>query len=128
MVPDTTQDLPAEVEDDIDAFLKRYEQLVGAIQDELFRSVAIIGGEDVRSLAPREVAELMARLGAISSADRFGELVAIRNRIAHIYPHDPDRQSANLNAAYEAISDLLEVYRAVRLYLEKRLPPSDRQA
>src|SRR5262245_60113281 len=117
MVPRATSDLPPDVEDDIDAFLKRYEQLVGTIQEELFKAIAILGAEDVRSLACREVAELMARLGAISSADRFGELVAIRNRIAHIYPDDPDRQSANLNSAYEAIADLLAVYRAVRAYL-----------
>ena len=39
--------LPPEVEDDLDAFLKRYEQLVNTIQDELFRVVAIVGGEDV---------------------------------------------------------------------------------
>jgi hypothetical protein len=36
--------LPPDVEDDLDAFLKRYEQLINAIQDELFKIVAIVGG------------------------------------------------------------------------------------
>ena len=52
--------LPPEVEDDLDAFLKRYEQLVNAIQDELFKVVAIVGEI---SDSPREA----ARIPAISS-------------------------------------------------------------
>jgi hypothetical protein len=114
--------LPPDVEDDLDAFLKRYEQLVNTIQDELFKVVAIVGGEDVRGLARREVAELMDRLGALPSAANFRLLVAIRNRIAHSYPDDPERQAANLNAAYEAVPDLLATHEGVRRYLERRLP------
>lgn len=114
--------LPPDVEDDLDAFLKRYEQLVNTIQDELFKVVAIVGGEDVRGLARREMAELMDRLGALPSAASFRLLVAIRNRIAHSYPDDPERQAGNLNAAYEAVPDLLAAHEGVRRYLERRLP------
>ncbi|MBI2493811.1 MAG: hypothetical protein HYV94_17160 [Candidatus Rokubacteria bacterium] len=113
--------LPPDVEDDLDAFLKRYEQLVNTIQDELFKVVAIVGGEDVRGLG-REMAELMDRLGALPSAASFRLLVAIRNRIAHSYPDDPERQAGNLNAAYEAVPDLLAAHEGVRRYLERRLP------
>jgi uncharacterized protein YutE (UPF0331/DUF86 family) len=120
--PATVRALPPEVEDDLDAFLKRYEQLVNAMQDELFKVVAIVGGEDIRGLAQREVAELMGRLGVLRSAESFRVLVGIRNRIAHIYPDDPERQAANLNAAYESVPDLLATYEAVRGYLEHRLP------
>lgn len=119
--PATIRSLTAEVEDDLDAFLKRYEQLVTAIQEELFTSVAILGGEDIRRLARREVSELMERLGALPSADRFRVLVAIRNRIAHVYPDDSDRQARNLNEAYAAIPDVLAAYEAVRRYLQRRL-------
>lgn len=111
--------LPPDVEDDLDAFLKRYEQLVNTIQDELFKVVAIVGGEDVRGLARREVAELMDRLGALPSAASFRLLVAIRNRIAHSYPDEPE--AGNLNAAYEAVPDLLAAHEGVRRYLERRL-------
>src|SRR3989338_9222007 len=114
--------LPPDVEDDLDAFLKRYAQLVNTIQDELFKVVAIVGGEDVRGLARREMAELMDRLGALPSAAGFRLLVAIRNRIAHSYPDDPERQAGNLNAAYEAVPDLLATHEGVRRYLERRLP------
>ena len=114
--------LPPDVEDDLDAFLKRYEQLVNTIQDELFKAVAIVGGEDVRGLARREVTELMDRLGALPAAASFRLLVATRNRIAHSYPDDPERQAGNLNAAYEAVPDLLAAHEGVRRYLDRRLP------
>jgi len=121
--PATVSALAPEVEDDLDAFLKRYEQLVNAIRDELVKAVAIVGDEDIRGLARREVAELMDRLGALPSAPTFRVLVAIRNRIAHMYPDDPQRQAGNLNAAYSAVPDLLAAYESVRRYLEDRLPP-----
>jgi len=66
----------------------------------------------------------MDRLGALPSAEIFGLLVATRNRIAHSYPFDPDRQAANLNAAYETVPDLLATHRAITSYLERRLPES----
>jgi uncharacterized protein YutE (UPF0331/DUF86 family) len=119
--PATIGVLSPDVEDDLDAFLKRYEQLVSIVQDELFKAVAILGGEEVRGLARREVTELMDRLGALPSAERFRVIVAIRNRIAHVYPDDPGRQTQNLNEAYAAIPDLLVAYDRVRGYLERRL-------
>ena len=84
--------------------------------------MAILGGEDIRSLARREVLDLMDRLGALPSAERFRVLVTIRNRIARVSPDDRDRQARNLNEAYAAIPDLLAAHEDVRRYLELRLP------
>jgi hypothetical protein len=64
----------------------------------------------------------MDRLGALPSAPGFRVLVAIQNRIARLYPDHPERQAANLNAAYEAMPDLLAAFQRVRGYLERRLP------
>jgi uncharacterized protein YutE (UPF0331/DUF86 family) len=89
LTPATVAALPADAEDDLDAFLKRFEQLVNVIQDEIFKAVALLGGEDIRGLARREIAELMERLGALPSAAAFRTLVAIRNRITHVYPGGP---------------------------------------
>jgi uncharacterized protein YutE (UPF0331/DUF86 family) len=120
--PETLATLSADAEDDLDAFLKRFEQLVNTVQDEMFKAIAVAGGENVRGLARREIAELMERLGALASAATFRVLVAIRNRIAHVYPDEPDRQARNLNEAYAAVPDLLDAYAAARRYLEQRLP------
>lgn len=124
--PATIGALSPDVEDDLDAFLKRYEQLVSIIQDELFTAVSTLGGEEIRGLSRREVTELMDRLGALPSAERFRVIVAIRNRIAHVYPDDPGRQTQNLNEAHAAVPDLLAAYDRGRDYLERRLTrPAD---
>ena len=81
------------------------------LQDQVFIGLAIRESEEPRELSRRDLAELMERLGAIPSADQFRSFVGIRNRLAHLYPEEPDRQAANLNAAFEAAPGLLEAAR-----------------
>jgi hypothetical protein len=113
-------ELEAPQQDDIDAFLKRFEQLVLTLQDQVFIGYAIREGENPRELSRRDLAELMERLGAIPSASTFRELVIIRNRLADLYPEEPEPQAANLNAAYEAAPRLLAAWRAVSASRAKR--------
>jgi hypothetical protein len=109
-------------QDDIDAFLKRFEQLVLTLQDQVFIGLAIREGEDSREMSRRDVTELMERLGAIPSARQFRDFVAVRNRLAHLYPEDPARQAANLNAAYHAAPHLLQTSEQVGGFAA---PPND---
>jgi hypothetical protein len=117
------QTLDPRRQDDIDAFLKRFEQLVLSLQDQVFVGLAIREGEDPRELSRRDLAELMERLRAIPSAAEFREFVGIRNRLAHLYPEEPDRQAANLNAAYEAAPRLLEAARQAASLAPRRARP-----
>jgi hypothetical protein len=80
-------------QDEVDAFLKRFEQLVLTRQGQVFVGLAIRDGEDPRQMSRRDLAELMERLGAIPSAKQFRDFVAVRNRLAHLYPEDPTRQA-----------------------------------
>jgi hypothetical protein len=66
--------LSPDVEDGVDAFQERFEQLVNILQDAIFKAIAAIGEEDIRPLSRREVAELMERLGALPSAATFRTL------------------------------------------------------
>lgn len=85
------------------------------LQDQVFVGLAIREGEDARELSRRDMTELMERLGAISSAVDFRAFAIIRKRLAHLYPEDPERQAANLDAACEATPRLLDTARqAVR--------------
>jgi hypothetical protein len=86
------------------------------------RTRAFLGGEDIRSLSRREVAELMERLGALPSAANLRPLVTIRNGLAHLYPDDPERQVRNVSDAYSAVGDLPAAYESARRYIERRLP------
>jgi uncharacterized protein YutE (UPF0331/DUF86 family) len=88
----------------------------------VFKAIAVLGGEDIRELSRREIAELMERLGTLPSARTFRTLVAIRNRLAHVYPDDPERQARNLNEAYGAVAALLSAHAGAREYLNRRAP------
>ena len=63
--------------------------------------------QKVEQMLRREIAELMERLGALPSAATFRSLVAMRNRLTHTYPDEPERQARNLNEAFASVSDLL---------------------
>lgn len=101
------QNLEPQHQDDVDAFLKRFEQLVLTLQDQVFIGLAVREGETPREMSRRDVTEVMERLGAIPSARDFRDFVSIRNRLGHLYPEDPAREAANLNAAYQATPQLL---------------------
>jgi hypothetical protein len=106
----------------LDALLKRYEQAVDALQNGLFKGIAALSGEDVAALSRRDVADVMERLGALPDAARWTEAVLLRNRLAHDYPMQPERQAARLNAVLERGAWLLQVFDQVGRYLEPRLP------
>ena len=74
------------------------------LQDQVFVGLAMREGEDTRELSRRDLTELMERLHAIPSATDFRAFVMMRNRLAHLYPEDPARPAANLNAATEPLA------------------------
>jgi hypothetical protein len=43
LTPTTVTSLDPDAEDHLDAFLKRFEQLVNGIQDEVFKAIAVVG-------------------------------------------------------------------------------------
>jgi hypothetical protein len=105
---DQLEELGPGEEEGLDAFLKRFEQLVTTIQDQVFRAIALAEAEDLAGMSRRDVAERMERLGAIPSAGQFRDLVVLRNRLSHLYPDDPGRQVAILNAAWAGSTALLD--------------------
>jgi uncharacterized protein YutE (UPF0331/DUF86 family) len=117
---DRVAELSPTDEDAIDAFLKRYEQLVTTLQDQAFRAIARLEREDLRAASRRDVAELMAKLGAIPSAERFGSLVDTRNRLAQTYPDDPARQAAILNTAFDAAREAVAIADHLRAFVDDR--------
>jgi uncharacterized protein YutE (UPF0331/DUF86 family) len=118
--PQQLAHLTPQDEEAIDALLKRFEQLVATIQDQAFKGIALAEAEDLRAMSRRDVTELMEKLGVLPSAQAFRDLVVVRNRLAHTYPDDPDRQAAILNAAYTGTLDLLATARHISRFVEGR--------
>ena len=107
--------LTPERQDDIDAFPKRFRTR---------RSSALpFAKERIRARCCGATSpSLMERLGTLPSATQFRDFVAVRNRLAHLYPEDP-RQAMNLNATYEAAPALLQL--TERISARAALPGED---
>lgn len=105
-----------------DAFLKRFENLVNHLQDQLWRRVAVEEGlRDPDRMSRRDLADLMEKLGLLPSADAFLDVVRTRNRLSHVYPPDPGRQARRLNDACARSAPLLAAADAAEAWSAARL-------
>lgn len=107
-------------EEKIDALLFRFSSAFSMIQDHLFKSIAIVEGEDIAESSRRDVANLMEKLGAIRSSREITTLSALRNKVAHIYPDHPDKQAEILNGIHENAAVILEVMRDLSDYVARK--------
>lgn len=105
-----------------DAFLKRYENLT-LLQEQLWWAVLRADADDPTSMSRRDVIERMDRLGLVPSAAAALDAVRIRNRLAHVYPTQPDRSAAQLEAALDAAPFLLDCVARAETYLAERGAP-----
>lgn len=112
-------------QDTVDAFLKRFEQLADTLGLTLFKGVAILEQEDVARLSRRDLSDLMEKLGAIASADDWGRVTVLRNRLAHGYPADPARQASRLQEALDLTPVALAALDALSAYVARRAPPPE---
>lgn len=107
-----------------DAFLKRFENLVNHLQNQLWRRVAVEQGfRNPADMSRRDLADLMEKLGLLASADDFVEVVRVRNRLSHLYPGDPARQATRLNQAHKQSAVLLAAADAAAAWTARRLGP-----
>lgn len=111
--------LDAEQEVHVLAFLKTYEQL----EDTLGRTLKTIAmvmqfGRHER-MTPRDVALRSVALGVIDDGKRWADAVRVRNELAHQYPLRPDKQSAQVNAAWRNTATLFETQRAIAEFVER---------
>ena len=107
-----------------DAFLKRFEDLVNHLQDQLWRQVAVEQGfRDPSEMSRRDLADLMEKYGLLASSDAFAGVVRTRNRLSHLYPSDPARQATRLNDAHTKSAVLLAAADAAKAWAARRLSP-----
>jgi hypothetical protein len=107
-----------------DAFLKRFENLLKHLQDQVFRLVIV--AEAVREpsgLSRRDTADHMEKFGVIADSDAFFDALRVRNRLSHVYPDEPARQADQLNAAWSAAEVVLAAAATAEAWAARRLSP-----
>lgn len=104
-----------------DSLALTFGNLVGIVQDQIVRLVLLIEELDVGGMSRREQRLRAESLGLLAPELRFDRVVEMRNRIAHQYPRDPERQRRLLTDIAAQSRSALAAYDSVRRYAEDRI-------
>lgn len=112
-------------EKDIDAFLKRWEQLQDLLANRFARSILVFVAADVSGWTSREAFSELESIGALAGADRFFEISRLRNRLIHEYPMDDERRWSRIDMAWAFAPALLEEHDRMAAYARRLLADGD---
>ena len=89
------------------ALLRMYEQLYDLTARKLFRGYLFLSGETIAGLSMQNQFRRIEALGGLADADRWIELGATRNILAHDYPTRPAAQADRANLAWRDLPVLV---------------------
>ncbi len=108
-----------------DSMLKRFEQHVDAFRAAARTVVRLLGEED-RYRTVRQAVDRLASLGVVPDPGRLMDLIELRNRTAHAYAPESEKQARILNAVFGAVPELLDLTARLARFVreQKLLPPA----
>ena len=101
---------------DIDQFILRYTKLQDTMGTRLFTSILNYLYEPVDNRPMLYVLHRLEKLGLIDSIVMWQEVLLVRNRFAHDYANDPEKNAAQLNIAFESTLDLYNMLNTIRTW------------
>lgn len=122
LIPLSADSLSALGEDDdihILAFLKTFEQFEDTLGRTLKTIAILMQLGRIERLAARDVALRAVALGIFDDAKAWADAVRVRNALAHEYPLRPDRQAAQVNAAWDKSDTLFDTARAIEAFVKR---------
>ncbi|GHC35269.1 hypothetical protein [Aidingimonas halophila] len=114
-------ELDDEAVQDLDQFVLRFGKLQDAIGGRLLPAVLGYLQEPYEDRPMLDKLNRLEKLGYLPDVERWQELRAIRNRFAHDYPDDHEKNAALLNVAVESVTELVELLKRIEQKLD--LPP-----
>lgn len=100
-----------------DAFIQQFGSMQDALHGPVFRGLLELEQYTDKPKTPRDLADLMEKLGIIDDAAAWHELRKLRNVLAHEYTDHRVTQARRLNEAYRAIDDLVAVFNRVHAHV-----------
>ncbi|HEX8486538.1 hypothetical protein [Sphingomonas sp.] len=104
---------------DVLAFLKTFEQLEDTLGRTLKTIAMLMQFGKTERLMPRDVAYRAVSLGILEDGKDWADAVRVRNELAHEYPLRPDKQSEQVNKAWEKCTTLFQTANAIRNFVER---------
>jgi hypothetical protein len=109
-----------EDEEKLDAYLLRFNQLTAMLQDHITRSILRAEEELMREMSRKDQRSLMEKLGALRPSLEFGSIAELRNKIAHTYPNESEKQAEILNEVFNYSGNLLEGFNSIVAYADQK--------
>ena len=107
---------------DIDQFILRFTKLQDTMGSRLFTSILNYLYEPVDNRPMLDVLHRLEKLGLIDSIEMWQKVRIVRNRFAHDYANDPEKNAAQLNMAFASIVDLYNMLDAIRTWFRNAYP------
>jgi hypothetical protein len=107
---------------DIDQFILRYTKLQDTMVTRLFTSILNYLYEPVDNRPMLDDLHRLEKLGLIDSTEMWQEVRIVRNRFAHDYANDPEKNAAQLNMAFASTLDLYNMLNAIRTWFRNAYP------
>jgi len=107
---------------DIDQFILRYTKLQDTMGTRLFTSILNYLYEPVDNRPMLDVLHRLEKLGLIESIFMWQEVRLVRNRFAHDYANDPEKNAAQLNIAFESTQDVYNMLNTIRTWFSNAYP------
>lgn len=97
----------------LDQFVLRFGKLQDAIGARLFPAVLLYLQEPFEDRPMIDKLNRLEKLGYLEDSEQWQVLRMLRNRFAHEYPDDPDKNAAILMMAIEAVPSLIEILQSI---------------
>lgn len=91
----------------LDQFVLRFGKLQDAMGTRLFPSVLLYLQEPYEDRPMLDKLHRLEKLGYLEESEQWQSLRMLRNRFAHEYPDDPDKNAAILMLAIESVPSLV---------------------
>ena len=88
----------------------------------LFTSILNYLYEPADNRAMLDVLHRLEKLGLIESTEMWQKVRIVRNRFAHDYANDPEKNAAQLNMAFVSTIDLYNMLNAIRTWFKNAYP------
>jgi len=107
---------------DVDQFIYRYTKLQDTMGSRLFTSILNYLYEPADNRPMLDVLHRLEKLGLIDSTEMWQEARIVRNRFAHDYANDSEKNAAQLNMAFASTLDLYNMLNAIRTWFRNAYP------
>jgi hypothetical protein len=107
---------------DIDQFILRYTKLQDTMGSRLFTSILNYLYEPIDNRPMLDFLHRLEKLGMVDCIEMWQKVHLVRNRFAHDYANDPEKNAALLNMAFASALDLYHMLNAKRTWFRNAYP------